>query len=487
MIGDLAVARLSPVVISSVVATVVSRHHLGDFPAFEVPVYQLVHSRELLLYAGLGVVAALVGVVFIRILFRIGDAFERSKIPRWLQPAVGGLAVGVIALVFPHVYGVGYETINGALWGQVGGWALAGLVGAKLLATSMTLGSGGSGGVFAPSLFLGAVLGAAFGHLVHGWFPAWTATAGAYALVGMGALVAATTRAPITAILIIFELTNDYHIIPPLMLSCVIGVLLGSLLSRESIYTAKLVRRGVNLSDGKDVNLLRGILVGDVMRRDPITVDAGLSFGQLLPRLLGAHHTELMVVGEDRRLLGTIDLADIRAAVPDSEDLAALVVAADVMDTQSPVALASDRLDMLMHRFERSHREEIPVIDDGSHRRLIGVVMLDDVVKAYNRQSFQLDQTGSFQTMTAAAREGQMVELMGGVYLAEVEVPSRLVGMTLSQASLRQRHGLEVVLIRKAAEEGEAACRFPAPTSCLEAGDRVLVMGPSEAIRALSE
>ncbi len=176
VLGDLGVASLSPIVISSVVATVISRHHLGDFPAFKVPAYSSVHPAELLLYAGLGLAAAVVGVAFIRLLYGIGDRFDRSPIPPWLRPAVGGLGVGLISLALPHVFGVGYETINAALSERLDLALLIALVGAKGLATALTLGSGGSGGVFAPSLFMGATLGAAWGQIAHRIFPDWTAT-----------------------------------------------------------------------------------------------------------------------------------------------------------------------------------------------------------------------------------------------------------------------------------------------------------------------
>jgi len=487
VLGDLGVAHLSPIVISSVVATVISRHYLGDFPAFEVPAYQLLDSKELLLYALLGVLAAGAGVAFTRVLFGVGDLFERTGIPRWLQPAIGGLGVGVITLWFPHVYGVGYETINGALWGRLAGWVLALLVVAKLLATALTLGSGGSGGVFAPSLFLGAVLGAAFGNIMHGLFPDWTAAPGAYALVGMGALVAATTHAPITAILIIFELTNDYRIIPPLMLSCVIGVLLSTLVYRDSIYTAKLARKGVRLSEGRDINLLRGIAVSEVMHPDAPSVAANVPFSKLVPRLLGAHNMELMVVDDDQRLLGTIALSDLRAALPESEPLAALVVAADVMDQDAVAVQPTDRLDVIMHLFAQTHREELPVVADLERRRLLGVVTRDDVIKAYNQRSFQLDQTGGFHSMAAAARDGRRIEILGGVYLTEVDIPHRLVGKTLREACLRQECGVEVVLIHRANDDQHSGRRFPEPDVQLEAGDRLLVMGTSKAIQRMQE
>ncbi len=485
VLGDLGLASLSPIVISSVVATVVSRAYLGDFPAFKVPHYELVDPRELLLYAGLGLAAGLVALAFTRLLYATSDAFEASRVPPWLRPALGGLAVGLISLALPNVYGVGYETINAALLGRLSGVILAALVVAKLAATSLTLGSGGSGGVFAPSLFIGATLGAAWGRFAHDLFPAWTATPGAYALVGMGAVVSAATHAPITAILIIFELTNDYHIIPPLMISCVLGVLLSSLLLSDSIYTAKLTRRGVRLTEGRDVNLLRGIKVAEVMNPEPATVPAGMPFSELLPRLLAGPRTELMVVEADGRLLGSVALADVRAVLPESEILSSLVVAADAVHGDLPSVVPADNLDLVMHLLGRTHRDEIPVVAGGGGRRLVGVVTRDAVIDAYNRRIFQLDLSGGFGSLVEGTRGGRMVEVMAGVVLTEVEAPFSLVDRTLGEADLRRRYGLEVVLIHPreptvAAEAGPG--RIPTADRRIEAGDRLLVMGSREAV-----
>lgn len=489
VLGDLAVAHLSPIVISSVVATVISRHYLGDFPAFDVPAYQLLSAKELILYASLGVLAAVVGVIFNKMLYGVGDLFERSPIPVWMRPAVGGFLVGIIALAFPHVFGVGYETINAALWADLGGWILVALVVAKIVATALTLGSGGSGGIFAPSLFLGAVLGASWGGLANRLFPEWTASPGAYALVGMGAMVSATTHAPIAAILIIFELTNDYRIIPPLMLTCVVSVLLSGLLHKESIYTAKLVRRGVRLNEGRDVNLLRAITVAEVMDRNPPTVSANTPYSKVVPQLLAGHHMELLVVDEENRLLGHISLADIRAALPESEGLENLVLAADLADPQASFVLPDNNLDLVMHLFGRIHQDEIAVCDDPESKKVVGLVTRGAVIDAYNRRIFQADLTGSFRSLVDAVQGGRTVEVLGGVYLSEVEVPSSLVGKTLREVDLRRTHGVEVVLIHTAEGAGLEGRpgKLATPDACLQAGDKILVMGTAEAIERVRQ
>ncbi|MCW9097733.1 MAG: chloride channel protein, partial [Ignavibacteriaceae bacterium] len=235
---DFAIAQFSPIVIASVMATVVSHTFEGKFAAFMVPKYQLVSPQEIGFYFVLGALAGVVSYFFIKLLYWCEDLFDnKMKLPEYVNPAIGGVIVGIVALGFPQVMGVGYDTINMALYGKMVWYIAVVLIFAKILATSVTLGSGGSGGIFAPSLFMGAMLGYFFGYAVHSLFPNVTASPGAYALVAMGGLVAGTTRAPITAIIIVFELTNDYSIILPLMVTCIISLILSSRLTRESIYT----------------------------------------------------------------------------------------------------------------------------------------------------------------------------------------------------------------------------------------------------------
>ena len=491
VLGDLQVSSLSPIIIASVVATVVSRHHLGDTPSFTLPAYELVSVHELLIYAGLGLACGLVAVLFIRALYASVDLFERAPLPSWLRPAAGGIGVGVIALALPQVLGVGYASMNADLWGKESESLLIALLAAKLAATALTLGSGGSGGVFAPSLFLGAKLGAAWGRAASLLFPGMTGKPGAYAIVGMGAMVAGTTHAPISAILTIFELTNNYRVMPPLMLTCVLSIILASRLYPESIYTAKLARRGVRLREGKDVNLLKAIQVREVINEDMAVVPAGLSFKELVPRFLATPHPELLVVDAQNHLVGTVALGEIKGALHEVETLGALVVAADLADRTVPVVLPSDTLDVVMHLFGRTHRDELPVVAAPEVREVMGVVTLTSVIDAYNRSLFSADLTGGFGSIMRAVQGGRPVEVLAGTHLAEVEVPSGLVGKTLADANLRRTHGLEVVLIHTTAVddtclEGRPG-KLPTPDAILERGDLLLVMGAVEAIEKLKE
>lgn len=381
ILGDFAVPQFSPIVISSVAATVVSHRYLGNLPAFEIPTYQMNTPWELLAYTVLGLLAGLLAFVFIRTLCWHEDRFDDLSWPLPIKACLGGAAVGALALVAPGILGVGYESMNSALMETPGLAALGILLVAKLIAVCLTLGSGGSGGVFAPSLFLGAALGGLVGVVVNDIAPGVPAPPGAYALVGMGAMVAATTHAPITAILIIFEMTNDYHIMLPLMTACILSLMLAQHLDKESIYTIKLTRRGVNVKAGQDINLLRNISVREVVVTDDLELVApGDRFNSLIARLSGSDISCFYMVDEQHNLKGTVSMREVRPVLGDADVLADLIVAADIADQSILSVSASDSLDTVLTKLDLGYRDELPVLDG---ERLVGLVRISDVLARY--------------------------------------------------------------------------------------------------------
>jgi CIC family chloride channel protein len=233
------------VMLTSLTSCFVARAYLGNYPAFVAPSYELVSAAELPLYFGLGLLAGLAALLYVRLLYKCEDWFEDWQFPEWLKPAVGGLMVGIILRYFPEVYGAGFPAMEAALWVRFSWGLLVALFFAELFGNIFTLGSGGSGGVFAPSLYMGAMIGGAYGMGVHALFPEATGGSGAYAMVGMAALFAAAAKAPTTSILILFEMTNDYRIILPLMAATVGSVTLANRFMPLSIYTLKLHNRGI--------------------------------------------------------------------------------------------------------------------------------------------------------------------------------------------------------------------------------------------------
>jgi CIC family chloride channel protein len=385
ILGDFAIKTFAPVLLSSVVASVITRSFLGNHPAFEVPAYELVSAWEIPLYAVLGVVCGGVAVIFTRVLGWAEGFFDNLKIHEILKPAIGGLLLGFIGVFFPQVFADGYNTIHLALYGRMLFGLMFILVFLKVAATSLTLGSGNSGGIFAPSLFMGAMLGGAFGSLVHSQFPAFTGSTGAYALVGMAALVGGTTHAPLTAILIIFEMTGDYRIILPLMVAVAFSTLVARHLFEQSIYTIKLAARGVFLKGGKDLMILRSIKAYEVMDRNFETISPTTHLREIIHKIESTRESYYMVVDTNRCLRGVISLQDLRGFLTKS-GLDDLVIAEDIAHTDIVTVEPDDNLEEVRRKFALQDLQLLPVVEPRNGNRIIAVLRHNDMMTVYNKR-----------------------------------------------------------------------------------------------------
>lgn len=384
ILGDFGLATFSPIVISSVIATAVSRHFLGDAPAFIVPAYELVSAWEFPIYIVLGLFCALVAVTFTKTLYRVEDIFDGLKFPEYLKAVIGGLILGVTSLLFPQILGVGYGAIDMSLGQSYAWWLLLVLVICKILATSVTIGSGGSGGIFAPSLFIGAMAGGFFGTIVHDLFPSITASPGAYSIVGMGAVVSATTHGPLTALLMLFEMTGDYKIILPLMITCIISNVAGRQFLKESIYTLKLLRRGINLEEGKEVNVLKSIEVSKVMNTEVETITEALSLESLAEIISKSKYNSFPVVRDGNKLTGILSFFDYNEAIFD-ENLKGLVVAKDIATSDVVTISTDDNLYNALEKITFKDFSILPVVSPDDSAQLMGVLTRRDIMGAYNK------------------------------------------------------------------------------------------------------
>ncbi len=487
IVGHFAVTQFTPIVISSVVATVASRFFLGNYPAFKVPDYQIVSPFELLPYLATGVLAGLVAVAFIRTLSFTETAFERLPMPEYLKAAVGGVLVGIIGLQLPQVFGVGYTTISLALAGTLSAVTMAALVATKIVATSITIGSGGSGGVFAPSLFLGAMLGGVVGTLVSQYFPGATASSGAYALVTMGAVVAATTHAPISAIIIIFELTQTIDIIPALMSACVVSSLVSQLLSRDSIYTSKLRRQGIDLKETVDPNVLKTLYVRDVIDDEPEIVPESANFQAILDLVVQSDHAQFFVQNDAGNLLGAISLSEVRRLIYEQEALRHLIVAGDLVDTRHPSVTPDDDLSVVMQIFSGTRLDEIAVVDTGDSRRLVGTVSEKDVAEASQNEQLRRDLAGGFSSSITAVSRGKTVDLGDGYWLREILAPPYMFERSLAELGIRERTGVQVVLVRGRRSVNGGKVRVAGALDRFQEGETLIVAGSLEGLNELEK
>ncbi len=486
LLGDFAVSQFTPIVISSVSATVVSRLFYGNFPAFNVPKYELVNPIELLPYALLGVITGFVAILFVKVLNYFEDKFDAVKKPDYLKTTLGGLLLGLWGISFPQVFGVGYGGMDLALLGRMEAWLLFVLIFVKILATSLTLGSGSSGGIFAPSLFIGAMTGGFFGKILHTLFPAVTAGSGAYALVAMSSLVAASTHAPITAIMIIFEMTSDYKIILPLMIATTISSLLATRLQRGSIYTLKLMRRGVNISQGKEVNVLRSMKVKDVMRGSIEIVSPQSSLKAILERFISTPHSYLYIRDKSGNLSEKISQAELSTITEQYEFVKDLVVAQDFSSPNNLVVKEDDNLDYVMRQFGRENISEIPVIKNDGSGEAIGTVWRIDVISAYNKEILKKDLVGTVSNMMTDFTRQTPVEVMDGLYMMEIEAPREFIGKKIKDIDVRNRYGVEIAFIRKRNAQNKLCTQHPDAHYIFREDDNLLIMGTKNKVEYLS-
>ena len=386
ILGKFTVRYFGAVVISSVAAGIVGRAFLGEQPAFIVPAYPF-QPGELPIYVMLGIFSAVVAVLFVKVLFRAEGLLERWALhPAW-KAAFGMVMTALVALPLAGrtVLGSGLEFIGDAIADDfsLSLSLMAALLILKLIATVFTLGTGNSGGVFAPSLFMGAILGGMVGSVAHSIWPDVAINPGAYAIVGMAAVFSGAARAPITAVLIVFEMSNDYKLILPLMLATVLSTLLAEMMFTESIYTLKLKLRGINWSRGRDQDLLQSVMMRDAMTKSPQVVEVGLPVQKLGQLLRESHHHSFPVLDENGRLSGMVSLSDYERAVP-SPNFASLIVK-DIA-TMGPLLTVYDDepLSDAVQRLALRSVNKLPVVTRQFPDKVIGVIRREDVVKAYN-------------------------------------------------------------------------------------------------------
>ena len=385
LLGDFEIHHFTPLVIAAGVATASARMIFGNELMFDVPPYHLVSYWELSLYAGLGVVVGVLAVLNIKIFYGIWDLFESSRLPRLARPLIGAALVGGVGIGFPQVMGGGYHHISEAMHGELPWLLMAILPLFKMIATAITLGSGGAGGIFAPAMVIGTMIGGAYGALVHTVWPGITAPVGAYALVGLGSFLAAAAHAPLTAMFLLFEITNSHEIVLPVLFASVIGTIIARIFYSESIDTEALTRKGIEIKVGRELTAMNALTVDDVMHDDFTWVPESLDLHSLAQRFATSPWIYFPVLDDDERMVGIISLNDVRTVLME-EELARLVVVADLMTRDVITVYPDDTLNRAMEQFGRKDIEQMPVVSRKDPRRVYGMLKRQDVIRAYNEQ-----------------------------------------------------------------------------------------------------
>ncbi|MGD0094850.1 MAG: chloride channel protein [Terracidiphilus sp.] len=381
IMGDLNAPILGSVVLASATSWAVLRLVLGNNPLFQVPEYTLVHPLEFGIYALLGIAGGVISVAFTKLLLGMRRFFlDLPRSTQWWQPVAGGIAVGLMGLFIPQVLGVGYTYVGSALNGSMALKLMLILVALKLIGVTVSYASGNAGGIFGPSLFLGAMLGGAIGTIAHHLLPAYTATPGAYALVGMGAVFAGIVRVPMTSVLMIFEMTRDYAVIVPLMIANLTSLYISQRLQKQPIYEALALQDGIHLPNRGTLHETARRTVGQVMLTAPEVLSAQTLVRDALEQTRSSQSNTWPVVEKDY-FLGILTKADLERAAAEEQREASL---GDVMDIHLfPHVHADQALYLALERMSELHLDLLPVVHRADVHKLMGVVTLKDVLDTY--------------------------------------------------------------------------------------------------------
>ena len=389
VLGNFSMNLFAPLIFASVVATMVSRTFFGIQPWYQIPPFPEVGPLQLPWFLLLGVVCGVAGALFLKIIHHAREEFGKYRWPLTVKLTLGGLIVGVIGVEFPGVFGNGYVVTNDILHEQFMSQArpllwLLGLLIAKWIATAASVGSGTVGGIFTPTLFVGATTGAFFGTLLHRFGLAPEVAAGAFALVGMGAVLAATTWSPLLAVIMVFELSLNDSMVPALMLACVVSILIARQMHNESVYTEHLRLKGIAL--GRETSRLGATMertIGDLMHAPVTPVRETTGLDEIAERFLTGSNNFLPVVDADKRLVGVVALQDLKEFLNSAQDLHG-VIAFDVMRAAPKTLTPSQPLLEALPTVLQSELRNVPVVNNHAENRLVGAVARAELLTIFS-------------------------------------------------------------------------------------------------------
>jgi CIC family chloride channel protein len=474
ILGEVSGPSFGVVILASVASCVFYQYVSGAQPALSVPAYAFGSPLELPLYLVLGLISGLIAALYVWLLYLMQDAFNKLSIPRWIKPALAGLAVGIVGIWLPQIFGVGYETIENILNGQtVAIGLLLALLVAKLILTPVSIGGGFLGGVFAPSLFMGAAMGGAFGVFVERIFPGLNIQPAAFAMVGMSAVLAGSVHAPLTAIILLFEMTNDYRIILPLMFAVTISLLLSRALQPESVYSLGLLRKGIRLDRGRDVDVLEGITVNEVMQREEEPLSESLPLLQAAQIMAQNRRHGLPVVDSSGRLVGILTLQDIDRNQSNDK---AIKTVGEACTRLLLVAYPDESIGKALRKMSARDLGRLPVVARSDTRQLLGMLHRSDVVRAYEIAS----------TRRAALRHRTHQVRLDAISPEAVNVTEMVVeaGSACEGQTMRDIRWPEESLIASIRRGRKVF--IPHGETLLQAGDVLVVVGNEEAIQSVS-
>ncbi|MBX3044047.1 MAG: chloride channel protein [Candidatus Kapabacteria bacterium] len=483
---DYAAFQLFPIIISSVIATVISHHYIGNFAEFNASPIVLSSSFEIFNYFILGALCGLIAFLMIKSLYYFEGFFtEQVKVPEYMKPAIGGLMIGAIGIFYPQIIGVGNDSISLALDNNFFWLTAMILVFIKIVSTSITLGSGGSGGMLSPALFVGAMTGFAFGEAMNFIDPSTSFDSGSYAFIAMGGLIAGTVRAPLTAILMVFELTRQSSAILPLMIVVSISMILSSKLSRESVYTLKLIMNKIQIKSFGENSILKSIPVSEIICKNYIALPENAKFSEIANKLLSGADSCISVHTMKGKYLGIISINILKDTLLDRDHLSDVVIAGDIADKAIPKVTLDTSCYEVMELCRARNIDGLPVVDSVDTSKQVGIIWLKDVNDILQIEMDKMEHTTDLASKISRINKEHDIAFMPGYVIAEIQVPEHFVGRTIAGLKVRSNFGIDIISIKSQTDKGIVIKALPKPDYILKDKDAMIVAGEAEKVNIL--
>ncbi len=470
--------QFSVVVFATVFATFVSRSLLGDVASFSSVQYQLHNGFEFLLFAVLGVFSGLVSFLFIKFLYWLEDFIKtKLRINKYLKALLGGILLGAIGLILPEVLGVGYDVIDNFLKNQIIWYIALILIFAKIFTTSLTLSSGGMGGIFAPTLVIGASLGSFFGYIFNYISPELAPQPEAYVILGMAGLLSGTIHAPITSIIMIFELTKNQNFILPAMITCVISIAISRRLIRESIYMQPLAKNNLLLPQMTELNILNSIPVKEVYTSNYLIISENENLKLIISKLLKQNISVLVVEDNFEKFIGLITMDQVREILLDQDVLGELLIAGDIAKRNCPIIKESDTLKTAWDVMNQSKLDYLPVSDDEDTFKIVGIISRKDLDEIYNQEIKKFDMSMNLASSLTLSNAEEGIPIFGQYVLQEIEVSKSFLGKTIKELDIRNRFKVEIILIKSIDKRNNTQVIIPTGNYKFKKNDRIVISG----------
>ncbi len=494
LLNDFQTTTFSALILASVAGSAVSRIYIGNTSLFTFPTPDIGEYQYFYLYILLGVVCGLIGIVFLKYDEFTVSLLKKNKIkalPQWVIMILVGLLTGVSGYFFSDIFGIGYKGINDILNDQFIWQVVLILFLLKFILVPLNLNSGGFGGIFAPALFMGATIGFLFSYVVT-TFTGIPANPTAYILVGMGATLAGINSIPITAILLVYEMTNEYSIILPLMLSVIISSTLVQVVYKGSYYLKILEKQGYRISEGRESSILSSITVESIMKNDPIIINQNAPLNEIVPLIIDSPHRIIFTVDDSGKLIGEISNNQIRPLITEYESLQKSIVAGDIADTRLFKVFKYNDLDSVVKLFTKADTEELPVVDDEDETKIIGVIAKQDVLDIYSKESIKLNLADALTKEIKTLRHLDVSKIADGYAIAERRPSFEFIGKTLGQLKLRNKYGVEILMIKKTKDlfdetKKNSEIIMPSYDYKITSNDILVLFGTEEKIKKSAE